>query len=151
MQTDINEQKMEELDDGNAFAVFNHLKPEHVERDYAVFTLEIRPESRNPYGFVHGGMLAAMADNAAGYAAHSDGRTYVTQESHLTYLHNQAAGVIRAVSRVIHRGRTICLTHVDILGTGDVLLATGEVTYFCVDYDALERRMEKSAHSGRAI
>ena len=151
MQTEINEQKMEELDDGNAFAVFNHLKPERVERDYAVFALEIRPESRNPYGFVHGGMLAAMADNAAGYAAHSDGRTYVTQASHLTYLHNQASGVIRAVSRVLHRGRTICLTHVDILGADDTLLATGELTYFCVDYDALERRMEESAHSGRAL
>lgn len=151
MNSDITERKTEELNEGNAFATFNHLRPEHVERDYAVFALEIRPESLNPYGFVHGGMLAAMADNAAGFAAHSDGRTYVTQSSQLNYVHNQAAGTIRAIGRVVHRGRTIVLTHVDIVGADGTLLATGDLTYFCVDQNALERRMEESAHSGHAM
>ena len=125
--------KAEELTGGNAFAVFNHLEVEHVEPDYAVFKLDIRPESKNPRGFVHGGLLAGMADNAAGYAAHSDGRTYVTQSSHMNYLHNQAEGVIRAAGRVLHRGRTVCLVRVDITGEDGALLATGEVSYFCVD------------------
>ena len=88
----VAERKAQELTGGNAFAVFNHLEVEHVEPDYAVFKLAIRPESKNPRGFVHGGLLAGMADNAAGYAAHSDGRTYVTQSSHMNYLHNQAPG-----------------------------------------------------------
>ena len=151
MQTDIVEHKTEELTGGNAFAVFNHLEVEYVERDYAVFRLDIRPESKNPFGFVHGGLLAGMEDNAAGYAAHSDGRTYVTQSSHLTYFRNQAEGIIRAAGRVIHRGRTVCLVRVDITGADDVLLATGEVSYFCVDPDALEKRMEESEQTGRAI
>ena len=125
--------KAEELTGGNAFAVFNHLEVEHVEPDYAVFKLAIRPESKNPRGFVHGGLLAGMADNAAGYAAHSDGRTYVTQSSHMNYLHNQADGVIRASGRVLHRGRTVCLVRVYITGESGALLATGEVSYFCVD------------------
>ncbi len=147
----VAEHKADELTGGNAFAVFNHLEVEHVEPDYAVFALDIRPESKNPFGFVHGGLLAGMADNAAGYAAHSDGRTYVTQSSHLTYMHNQAEGVIRAAGRVIHRGRTICLVRVDITGAGGTLLATGEVSYFCVDPDALEKRMEQSESTGHAI
>lgn len=152
MQADIvAEHKAEELTGGNAFAIFNHLEVEHVEPDYAVFALNIRPESKNPFGFVHGGLLAGMADNAAGYAAHTDGRTYVTQSSHLTYMHNQAEGIIRAAGRVIHRGRTVCLVRVDITGTDGVLLVTGEVSYFCVDPDALEKRMEASENSGRAI
>ncbi len=90
MESAIAELKAQELTGGNAFATFNHLELEHVEEDYAVFRLAIQPESRNPFGFVHGGMLAGMADNAAGYAAHTDGRTYVTQASHLNYIHNQA-------------------------------------------------------------
>jgi acyl-CoA thioesterase len=143
--------KAEELTGGNAFAVFNHLEVEHVEPDYAVFRLRIRPESKNPFGFVHGGLLAGMADNAAGYAAHSDGRTYVTQSSHMNYLHNQAEGVIRACGRVLHRGRTVCLVRVDILGEGSTLLATGEISYFCVDALALEKRMEQSEQTGKAI
>lgn len=140
MDTAIAQLKAQELTGGNAFAVFNHLEVEHVEPDYAVFRLTIRPESRNPFGFVHGGMLAGMADNAAGYAAHTDGRTYVTQSSHLTYIHNQAEGVIRCSGRVLHRGRTTCLVRVDITGEDDTLLATGELVYFCVDPGELERR-----------
>ncbi len=128
----IAERKAQELTGGNAFAVFNHLEVEHVEPDYAVFKLAIRPESKNPRGFVHGGLLAGMADNAAGYAAHSDGRCYVTQSSHMNYIHNQTGGVIRAEGRVLHRGKTICLTRVDITGEDGTLLATGELAYFCV-------------------
>ena len=140
MEAAIAELKAQELTGGNAFAVFNHLEVEHVEEDYAVFRLAIRPESKNPFGFVHGGMLAGMADNAAGYAAHTDGRTYVTESSHMTYIHNQANGTIRAEGRVLHRGKTICLVRVDIRGDGGSLLATGELVYFCVDPDALEKR-----------
>ncbi len=135
----VTARKAEELNGGNAFAVFNHLEVEHVEPDYAVFRLDIRPESKNPFGFVHGGLLSGMADNAAGYAAHSDGRTYVTQSSHMTYLHNQAEGVIRAAGRVLHRGKTICLVRVDITGENGTLLATGEVSYFCVAAEDLAK------------
>lgn len=139
MESVIAELKAQELTDSNAFAVFNHLELEHVEPDYAVFRLKIQPESKNPYGFVHGGLLAGMADNAAGYAAHSDGRTYVTLSSQLNYIHNQAVGVIRAEGRVLHRGRTTCVTHVDIRGEDGILLATGELVYFCVDPETLEK------------
>ena len=144
MDSAIALRKAKELSGGNAFAVFNHLEVEHVEPDYAVFRLEIRPESKNPFGFVHGGMLAGMADNAAGYAAHSDGRTYVTQSSHLNYIHNQANGVIRAAGRVLHRGKTVCLTRVDITGEDGALLATGELSFFCVDAGELEKRAAES-------
>ncbi len=143
MDSDIAERKAQELSGGNAFAVFNHLEVEHVEPDYAVFRLEIRPESKNPFGFVHGGLLAGMADNAAGYAAHSDGRTYVTQATHLTFIHNQAEGVIHCSGRVLHRGKTTCLVRVDITGEDGALLATGELVYFCVDPDELEKRAEE--------
>ena len=128
----VMERKTQELTDGNAFAIFNHLDPEFVEPDHAIFHLHIRPESKNPFGYVHGGLLAGMADNAAGYAAHTDGRTYVTQSSHMNYIHNQAEGDIRAEGTVIHRGHKICLVRVDIWGDQHTLLATGEVIYYCV-------------------
>lgn len=140
MDTAIAALKAQELTGGNAFAVFNHLELEHVEPDYAVFRLDIRPESKNPYGFVHGGMLAGMADNAAGYAAHTDGRAYVTLSSHINYIHNQAGGTIRAEGRVLHRGKTTCVARADIRGEDGALLATGELVYFCVDAEELERR-----------
>lgn len=123
----------EALDEKNAFAVYNHIEPEFVEPDHAIFRLNIRPESKNPYGVVHGSAIYTMADNATGYAAHTDGRFYVTQTSSMHFLRNQTHGVVRADARVRHRGKSTCLVDVDILGEDGRLLATGEFTYFCVD------------------
>ena len=131
------------FDRKNSFSVFNHIKLELIEPDHAVISLDIRPESRNPYGFVHGGALYTMADNATGYAAHTDGRCYVTQDSTIHFLGNQAEGVIRADAHVRHRGRSTCLVDVDIFGDGEKLLATGEFTFFCVDREQLLQRAGK--------
>ena len=101
----------------NQFAVYNHIEMVEVEPDHAIFRLNIRPESKNGY---------AMADNATGFAAHTDGRSYVTQTSALHFLRNQSEGEIRADAQVRHRGHSTCLVAVDILGENNKLIATGE-------------------------
>lgn len=127
----------------NAFAVYNHIELESVEADHAVFRLLIRPESKNPYGIVHGSALYTMADNATGYAAHTDGRYYVTQTSSMHFLRNQCTGTVRADARVRHRGKSTCLVDVDIIGEDGRLLATGDFTYFCVDLAIMEKKAEE--------
>ncbi len=126
----------------NAFMLHNHMEMESVRQDGAVFRLEIHPDSKNPFGMVHGGALYTLADNAAGTAAHTDGRFYVTQTSSLHFLRNQAEGSVRAEGRVRHRGGTTCLVEVDITGESGLLLATGEFTFFCVDPGRMERRKQ---------
>ena len=49
------EETMRERLKKNQFMSYNHIELEHVEPDYAVFRLDIRPESRNIFGMVHGG------------------------------------------------------------------------------------------------
>lgn len=126
----------------NGFMQHNYMELESVEKDRAVFSLTIRPESCNPYGMVHGGAIYTLADNATGAAAHTDGRYYVTQTSALHFLRNQSEGVVRAVATVRHRGKSTVLTAVDILGEGDKLLATGEFTFFCVDKDLMDSKVQ---------
>ena len=82
---------------------------------------------------VHGGALYTMADDAAGAAAHTDGRHYVTQNGNLHFLKNQGSGTIRAEGRIRRRGQATCLAVVDITNEGGELLATGDFSYFCVD------------------
>ena len=134
----------EDLMRGNAFMFHNYIEMESAERDKAVFKLVIRPESKNPYGIVHGGAIYTMADNAAGAVAHSDGRYYVTQTSSLHFLRNQAEGVVRAEARIRHRGKSTCLVDVDITGEGNILLATGQFTYFCVDINLMAEKPIKN-------
>ena len=63
------EQKTRQRLKQNAFMQHNYIELESVEPDRAVFRLDIRPESRNPYGLLHGGAIYTMADNATGAAA----------------------------------------------------------------------------------
>ena len=123
---------------------YNHIEMVMVEEDHAVFRLNIQPESKNSYGMVHGGAIYAMADNATGFAAHTDGRNYVTQTSALHFLRNQSEGEIQADARVRHRGHSTCLVAVDILGEDEKLLATGEFTFFCVDPEIMARKVKKA-------
>ena len=125
----------------NAFMLHNHIELESVERDRAVFKLDIRPESCNPYGMVHGGAIYTLADNATGTAAHSDGRYYVTQTSALHVLRNQSRGTVRATAWVRHRGKSTVLTSVDITSEDGKLLATGEFTFFCVDKALMDQKV----------
>lgn len=124
----------------NAFMHHNHMELESVRQDRAVFRMDIRPESMNPFGMVHGGALYTLADDAAGGAAHSDGRHYVTQHGDLHFLDNRAHGTIRAVGRVRHRGRTTVLVDVEITDGAGALLATGAFSYFCVDRKRMAER-----------
>ena len=124
----------------NLFATYNQIEMVMVEEDHAVFRLNIKPESKNSYGMVHGGAIYAMADNATGFAAHTDGRNYVTQTSALHFLRNQATGTVRASAWVRHRGKSTVLTAVDITGDGGRLLATGEFTFFCVDKALMDQK-----------
>ena len=123
---------------------YNHIEMVMIEQDHAIFRLNICPESKNSFGMVHGGAIYAMADNATGFAAHTDGRNYVTQTSSLHFLRNQPEGEIQADARVRHRGRSTCLVAVDILGEDETLLATGEFTFFCVDMKMMEQRVKNS-------
>lgn len=141
--TKAQEQELFDRLSENNFMTYNHIELESVERDRAVFKLDIRPESRNTYGMVHGGAIYTLADNATGTAAVTDGRYYVTQTSSLHFLRNQGVGTVRAVATVRHRGKSTCLTAVDILGENDKLIATGEFTFFCVDKDIMDQKRPK--------
>ena len=135
--------EMRKKEAGNQFAVYNHIEMVSVSQDEAVFRLNIHPESKNAYGMVHGGAIYAMADNAAGFATHTDGRHHVTQTSALHFLRNQSEGTVFATARVRHRGKTTTLVMVDITGDGGKLLATGEFTFFCVDKDIIDQKVKK--------
>ena len=120
-------------DNPNAFMEHNFIRVTEVSLDHVVTSLTIRPETRNPYGVAHGGALYSMADNATGIAAHTDGRSYVTQSSNFYFLGNQAEGTVRAEAHVIHRGHATCLVGVEITGDGGRVLASGTFVHFCVN------------------
>ena len=116
----------------NAFMNYCHIEMVSIQPDRATFRLEIRPENRNPFGNLHGGAFYTLADNAAGAAAHTDGRFYVTQQTSYHFLRGQGEGTVYSKAMVRHRGRSTWLVYVDIVNEEDKLLGTAEFTFFSV-------------------
>ena len=108
------------------------MKTGRLERDSAEVIVDLVPESMNRSGYVHGGMLFAMADFCGGLTARTDGREYVTQSAHISYITGVKEGRIRAVGSVLHRGRKTTVVEVHVYSEKDVLLCKVMVSMFCV-------------------
>ena len=93
----------------------------------------MRPESQNSRGVAHGGLLFSMGDTAAGHAARTDGRGYVTQTATIHFIRNVGLGhTIRADAAIRHRGHATCLVDVEFTDETGRLLASGDYTFFCI-------------------
>lgn len=114
---------------------YNHVTLKEWSKDRGVVQLNVNEDNLNQHGITHGGVLFTMADCAAGIAALTDGRPYVTISSSFNFLRSSKVGEnIEAVGTVRRRGRSTCYAEVEITSvTTGKLLATGTFTYFCVD------------------
>lgn len=73
---------------------------------------------RQPFGIVHGGSLAALAETIASRATYeSVGPESIAmgQSNETTFLRPVSEGVVEAVARVRHRGRTSWVWDVDMI------------------------------------
>ena len=77
-------------------------------------------------GTVQGGILAALADAAMGWAYMTtlgEGESYTTLEMKVNFLRPARSGPLTARARVLSAGRTIGLVECAMLGEGDKLVA----------------------------
>ena len=86
--------------------------------DEAHARIAIRPDHLQPFGIVHGGVLAALGEtvaSAATYAAVADdGMLAVGQSNHTTFMRPFTEGHVNAVARTRHRGRTTWIWDVEL-------------------------------------
>ena len=118
----------------NPFPKYCHIQITVLEKDHVevCVDLEGRDELKNYAGFVHGGLFFTMADFCAATTARTDDRKYVTLQADTHYTGNVTEGRITAKSRVVHRGRSSVLVHVDIVDCEEKQLCCSDVTMFCV-------------------
>ena len=86
--------------------------------------LPVRPELCNGEGWVQGGLYTALADEAivlAIYQTLEEGETIATITESTSFLRGVNAGTLRAVGRVVKRGRRV------IFGEGRVFDGDGKL------------------------
>lgn len=84
-----------------------------------------------PYGLLHGGASAALAETVGslGAMAHA-GEDNIAVGVDLSITHHRAVteGVVTAVAKALHRGRTVATYSVAIMDAQDRLVATARLT-----------------------
>lgn len=93
-----------------------------------VFVAEPGEHLYNPIGVVHGGVTATLLDSAAACAVHTTlpaGTAYTSLDLSLRYLRPVRAdtGPVRAIGRVLNRGRRTALAEAELRDAADRLLA----------------------------
>lgn len=127
MHTDL------KLYQNDPFMWYNRICIEQVHGNSAFVYTDICKEAVNPYGGLHGGMIASLADCAAGAAACSDGTRYVTMSSTMNYLKTAADGRVRAKAEVRWKGKRTAMVSVELFDCYDQLLACGTYTMYSVE------------------
>lgn len=118
----------------NPFMDYNHIEICEVSLDHSLLKATITPESKNPYGMLHGGLIYTMLDCVAGITARADGNDYVTQNVYVNYLSNvKDQAEVFAESKVIKRGNTVTVVHAFVRTESGQVLATAEVNMFRIE------------------
>lgn len=99
-----------------------------------------RPQFRhyNPLGSVHGGWFATLLDSALGCSVHTTlpaGRGYTTLEFKVNLVRalTDQVPLVRAMGRVVHRGRQVTTSEAELVGHDGRLYAHASTT--CLVFD----------------
>jgi len=99
------------------------VRPVSLGNGEAVVELDAGERLHNAMGTVHGGVLGDLADVAMGVALATvvtEGETFATLQLQVSYLLPVREGSVRAVARVLHRGRSSAHLECDLFnGAGE--------------------------------
>jgi uncharacterized protein (TIGR00369 family) len=97
----------------------------------AVIELTAGRQHANPMGALHGGVLCDIADAAMGIAYAStlaEGETFATVELKINFLKPVWTAKLRAIGRIIKRGKTLGFVECDITDEEQSLVARASST-----------------------
>ena len=99
-----------------------------------------------PFGLVHGGVIATLIDTATFWAVYlqiGDGDGLVNVDLKLNYLKSVTHGRLRAIGTSIRSGRTICYSEASVFDEADQLLAHGTSTLMVRPGSGLNTQLTK--------
>ncbi len=115
-----------DFDGANGLTGYLGLRLVEVGPGTAAAEIEVRPELMQPFGAVHGGVVAVLVDQVLGAAIFPSlpkGTWPATLEFKLNYMAPVRSGVIRATSEVIALRRRTAVVQVEVTNNGQPVAA----------------------------
>ena len=104
--------------------------------------LDVKPHHKQLNGVVHGGIIAALADTAAGMAAYTvvpRGTAVATVELKINYLEAVPNGRIKADARILRAGRNFVVAECEIFDKRGNLAAKALLTFGAAGGHSLQK------------
>jgi uncharacterized protein (TIGR00369 family) len=103
-----------------------------VTEDRARSRAPVVDQLKQPYGLVHGGVYAAMAESlasqATAMAVYDEGNIAVGLSNHTSFMRPVLDGYVHATARRVHRGSTTWIWEVELTDDDGRLCALSRVT-----------------------
>lgn len=100
--------------------------------DRVVLEMQVGPKVHQPFGLLHGGASAVIAESAASIGAYlncdPDSEIAMGIELSVSHLRARRSGTVRATGRPVRKGRTLHVWAVDIVDEDDAPVAVARCT-----------------------
>lgn len=99
--------------------------------DRVVLEMDVTPRVHQPFGLLHGGASATLAESAASlgaYVASAEDETSMGTDLNISHLRAKREGVVRAIAVPVRKGRSIHVWSVDIVDEDGTLVAVARCT-----------------------
>ena len=114
--------------ESNTMAEFLELKWEEIGEDFLKLSMPVNSKTRQPYGFLHGGASCVLAETvgsvASAFVIDREKFYCVGLEINANHLRSVSEGIVTAVARPLHLGKS---THV-----WDIKIYDDKEKLFCV-------------------
>jgi uncharacterized protein (TIGR00369 family) len=113
----VSDNYIEQLSQGNDLHALLGVKIVEASCDKVVLQVEVGPKVHQPYGLLHGGVSALLAESAASFGAGIDVRPdhiVVGTELNCSHLRSMSSGVLTATATPVRKGRRVQVWAVDL-------------------------------------
>jgi uncharacterized protein (TIGR00369 family) len=125
--------------DGGGLGATLGITRQVVEKDRVVLTMPVTPAVHQPFGVLHGGASAALAESAASIGANlncSDGYAALGVEINANHLRSTTEGMLTATAIPVHVGRTTQVWTIEIKDQDGRMICVSRCTLAIVQRQA---------------
>ncbi|NLM06481.1 MAG: PaaI family thioesterase [Tissierellia bacterium] len=129
----IDRERIKKRFESQEFRKFVGINLESIEEGEITVSLDWRKEITQNSGYIHGGMVTALADLACGMTAFStvdEGQEVVTVELKINFLRPATSKKIYAKSKLLKRGRTVIVIEAEVFNHDDNKMIAKCITTF---------------------
>lgn len=103
-----------------------------IKEGYLEATMPVDHRTQQPYGLLHGGASAALAETLGSYGSHliaeAHGGICVGVELNINHLKSKRSGIVTGRASILHQGRSLHVWNIEIVDEESNLLAISRLT-----------------------